>query len=619
MAVTVTTLDAPTNVQATLQDGGSLAANTTYYYRIVAIYSLSPTLGLYGGINWSTPSIEISATTTSTKKSISLTWDAVAGASGYEVYKTTTSGDYSYTSRHRIGHKTLNYLYAPTTTNSLIDDGTATLYNALFLENGYPLVTIVGGTEASPYTEEDIYNALINAGCSAHTSRISMVSDAGLQNSQYWFNCWILIQGWLRYSNGVSIMHEGTTSFANGNYGWLMGYKTSSYTYGGAVYQRKFIYQGAYNYPDNVMKFYNSYVKDFVSDYGGGNLILSNWYFVYRGKIYMQNCVYLHPAFQLDGRAEGEIYDSTIRWSMNSSAKIATNNNFITRNSYPIYAYYATENTYVKNLKWDTITYDMLFHKDYTPVNIDAINHTFKAEPPIGYSITRPENVTVNRKYELFLKVIDSSGAAIGGADITILDSAGNITTPELSTISGDVYQASGTATSGTSTTLTDITKIWDENSLTDYIIEIYDGTGKGQEGSVKENTSNTITIKGTFATPPNNTSKYRIPMLIKTHSYKGKAAAPYYDTSTYIPLTLRIEKDGYETYESIFSPNRKMDETITLQDYSPPVYYNQQIDGSINQNILIGNIQTPEIAGEIANSSLEGYIISPSLQGDIY
>ena len=98
MAVTVTKLDAPTNVQATLQDVGSLAANTTYYYRIVALYSLSPTLGLYGGINWSTPSIEISATTTSTKKSISLTWGAVAGASGYEVYKTTTSGDYSYTS-----------------------------------------------------------------------------------------------------------------------------------------------------------------------------------------------------------------------------------------------------------------------------------------------------------------------------------------------------------------------------------------------------------------------------------------------------------------------------------------------------------------------------------------
>lgn len=609
MAVIVTKLDAPTNVQATLQDGGSLLANTTYYYRIVALYSLSPTLGLYGGINWSTPSIEISATTTSTKKSISLTWNAVAGASGYEVYKTTTSGDYSYTSTHRICHKTLSYLYAPTTTNSLIDDGTATLYNALFLENGYPLVTIDGGTEASPYTEEDIYNALINAGCSAHTSRISMVSDAGLQNSQYWFNCWILIQGWLRYSNGVSIMHEGTTSFANGNYGWLMGYKASTYTYGGAVYQRKFIYQVANNYPDNVMKFYNSYIKDFTSDYGGANLVLSNWYFVYSGKIYMRNCVYLHPALQLDGRAEGEIYDSTIRWSMNSSAKIATNNNFITRNSYPIYAYYATENTYVKNLKWDTTTYDMLFHKDFTPVNIDAINHTFKAEPPIGHSLTRPENVTVNRKYELFLKVIDKYGNPIENAIIEIQDISGNTITPEVSTSTGDVWVTSGTLSSSTSLILTDNTKNWEENTLTDYILEIYDGLGQGQEASIKSNTSNTITLKGALLITPNSTSKYRITMLMTTHSYKGKAAAPYYDTSSYTPLTLKIEKEGYDTYLSTFTPTQKLIETITLEDYLPPVYYQDSLLGEVESDIIDADVSSENISGNVTESDVSGII----------
>lgn len=609
MAVIVSKLDTPVNVQATVTNGGSLAANTTYYYRIVAVTSPSSNMGYYGGWNWSNPSVEISATTTSTNKTISLSWTAIAGITSYEIFRTTVSGDYAYTDLHRINNKTLAYFYGATLTNSIVDDGTATLMAAILLENGYPLVTVEGGTESSPYTEEDIYQALIDAGYSTNTSRTSATVAQGIQNVQYWFNCWINIAGWLKFNNGTSIIHEGTISFSNGDYGWVMGSMTSAGSYGGASYFRKFIYQGSYNYPNNTIKAYNSYVKDMVSDYGGGSYTLANWALVYTGKIYMNNSVWLHPGLQFSGKAQGEIFNSTVRLSMNSSAKISTNNNFYTRNSYLVYAYYAIENTYTKNLKWDSTTYDILFHKDSTPCNIDAINPTFKYEPPRATALRSPENVNVNRKYELILNILDSRGTPVEDAVVKITDNLNNIITPEVSNSAGDVWISSGTATSGTETTIVDTTKNWETNSLADYIIEIYEGTGIGQEGSISSNSSNTITLKGSFLTIPNSTSKYRIVMLMKTHSYQGKAESPYYDTTTYIPLTLTIEKDGYSTYTSVFSPTQKMLETITLEDYQPPIYY---------QDKLEGDVETLVASGEIVEENLKGNVIEDNINGII-
>jgi hypothetical protein len=68
-----------------------------------------------------------------------------------------------------------------------------------------------------------------------------------------------------------------------------------------------------------------------------------------------------------------------------------------------------------------------------------------------------------------------------------------------------------GTATEGTSTTITDSTKSWTVNRWVNYSVRILSGTGAGQIRPIASNTSTQITIVGTWTTNPDNTSVYTI------------------------------------------------------------------------------------------------------------
>lgn len=68
-----------------------------------------------------------------------------------------------------------------------------------------------------------------------------------------------------------------------------------------------------------------------------------------------------------------------------------------------------------------------------------------------------------------------------------------------------------GTATAGTSTTITDSTKTWGVNRWTNYSVRILSGTGAGQIRPIASNTSTQITIIGSWATNPDSTSTFSI------------------------------------------------------------------------------------------------------------
>ena len=68
-------LAAPANLAPSLVDGGSLAANTTYYYQIFACQIK------FGVVIFSPRTATVSITTTATKKSIKLDWTAIPGYS----------------------------------------------------------------------------------------------------------------------------------------------------------------------------------------------------------------------------------------------------------------------------------------------------------------------------------------------------------------------------------------------------------------------------------------------------------------------------------------------------------------------------------------------------------
>jgi len=66
--------------------GGSLTASTTYYYEVTAVTAVGESAGAVA-----------TKTTSSTNKTITVSWPAVTGATGYNVYRTTTSGTYTGT------------------------------------------------------------------------------------------------------------------------------------------------------------------------------------------------------------------------------------------------------------------------------------------------------------------------------------------------------------------------------------------------------------------------------------------------------------------------------------------------------------------------------------------
>lgn len=70
---------------------------------------------------------------------------------------------------------------------------------------------------------------------------------------------------------------------------------------------------------------------------------------------------------------------------------------------------------------------------------------------------------------------------------------------------------ASGTATSGTVSTLTNATKNWTVNQWSNYQIRITSGTGLGQVRTIGSNTATTITVATSWTTAPDNTSQYVI------------------------------------------------------------------------------------------------------------
>jgi hypothetical protein len=68
--------------------GGSLAANTTYYYTVTAVNAYGESAG--------TQTAGVTTTSgASAKETIALTWTAITGATGYNIYRTTTSGNYT--------------------------------------------------------------------------------------------------------------------------------------------------------------------------------------------------------------------------------------------------------------------------------------------------------------------------------------------------------------------------------------------------------------------------------------------------------------------------------------------------------------------------------------------
>jgi len=121
-SITVEWYDKVLNVTATLQSGGSLEPNTTYYIRVYATNSYDT---IQGEI-----SDEISFTTTDTEKSALISWDPAPNAPYYAVLQRTDAhSDYNFYGGFIKSDS--NSLYYTTDQTSYLYDGTAGYYTPI--------------------------------------------------------------------------------------------------------------------------------------------------------------------------------------------------------------------------------------------------------------------------------------------------------------------------------------------------------------------------------------------------------------------------------------------------------------------------------------------------------
>jgi len=193
MPVSISVLPAPGNVQADREPGGSLPP-ATYYYTVVAVYQRAAAV-VYSN-QFSIPSAEVNATTNIDKASVRLQWSQVPGANNYLIYRSTSPGVVD----PMEGDNCLGFAG---NTNSYTDTGATALIRVVWYPWGLPKVTVTGGTEAAPNTEADIYAAFESSGLSdklfnRHFDRYG-VPD------QYYFECYLHIDGALRFQKGTQI------------------------------------------------------------------------------------------------------------------------------------------------------------------------------------------------------------------------------------------------------------------------------------------------------------------------------------------------------------------------------------------------------------------------------
>lgn len=117
-----------------------------------------------------------------------------------------------------------------------------------------------------------------------------------------------------------------------------------------------------------------------------------------------------------------------------------------------------------------------------------------------------------------------------------------------------------GTATSGSTTTLTDTTATWPVNAWANYKVRILAGTGIGQTGIIVSNTATVLTFAFPLNTAPDVTSVYAITTdgdKVFMHT-SGSAAFPIHNTDDDIQTYGRLQDSGSARQGSVAasSPN---------------------------------------------------------------
>jgi len=534
------------NVSLSTESGGSLDANITYYYRVVAVNQsdhLNEVTNVY-----SPASVEGSILTTDENKTITVSWDAVSGAGAYYVYRTTNSDNYSGETS-RILNSNLDSsvatVYPSTTSTSITDDGSLTLYrpysisvmptsspsiNGLnYLDYHRGLLEMSGGTSLDPITLDDIYSYFVSSVSNyqnyiyydGYTFTLLGNFNFNIDSTEVHFevkNKLINIFGRINVDNANTnstinfgqLNSDGTTSngckiniFGTFYDGILVGTDVSIYDVDiNSAYDNTYFVNGT---TWLLGPWYSTIVGSTLKD-------VKNKSFPYYTKSDDTSCTN-----NLEFISAGDL--SWNNFAFNDSGYLAKN--------YTVRTHYHVAYNNCLDLRYDSFTslsdgYHFQIKNDCSSdyqrakiIDPNLPNSTDTDKFPVynwdGVSASPSNQGRANLYYSLILKLVDQTGVGIEDANVSINDtntngaedfdgySIGGL----VSDISGYVWREKINITSFTSGSITDSSKSWTTNEWKGRNFYISNGDGKQQNLKVISNNSDTLTFCENFITDP--------------------------------------------------------------------------------------------------------------------
>jgi hypothetical protein len=583
-----------TNLTATLQAGGSLVAGTTYYYVVLTCV----------GSTWynqaakiSGISNQVSAACDAGNKTIRLDWPAVAGASGYLVFRTTVDGDYTGTKRFRKESNNDSWGFT-TTNNYYVDAGAATpVIEASYMLPVIPAtktmpmgldprtygigdLVLEGGTSGDPITFQNIYDAAVSGGwtnwCKWDKGNFALMANFRSSANETHFADLI---GSNFFTLGWFDLNRSQSAASDFIFGTLAN--------GSGFYPTKIVHVAGRGAEFCIGLNVKLYGTDIV---GVASALTSPFYVT---GINASQFLSFISASLVDLRVSGfndfslqslESFSKDLKfmgsWTMHTGSPILTQ---------------GTEVNYISGSVSNGSRIDRFrsirsssYHITQSSSGVGYYNNLIDPYTP---NIYEPNNLPTVSWYasifndycdvyrSLILRIVDRNDNAIVGASVTIKDVSGNVAADfngtsinNLATDSqGYLWLEKVTVTAATTTTISDSSKNWTVDQWKGRNLYIVAGTQRGKIIKIKSNTATQLTLCETLSGAPVVGDTVGIKLEIKQARLTHKAAtgAGYGDAYTTkdikTPHTFIIFKNGYKSRSIPLTLNRALDLSMGL------------------------------------------------------
>lgn len=606
----VTEVPRVSGLATSVSAGGTLSPNTTYYYGVVGVtqrFNAEDTRAV-GWWAHSPMSEPISGTTTSTDKTITLTFSGCHNADQYLVVRSETPylDAFPASGTFISPYGTNNTSVLGSDNETLVDDGSLyASYKYFIYPSGMPLFELRGGTEEDPMTEEWLYQEMHNQG---YGHKAKAITTATGDRFQYLFEG-VFLFGYESsnhshfkiqpsrnvvfdgafYSSAYGYMYAGESEddedalskngVSLGFRGWhgangsitslpfVKFYDTKVYDiFDGLDYDTSYSY---FQFPANGCTAFTNFtnnvpdkavIKDCLLRMEMGNAQFNGGWKVKRGYIYGQT------------RFEGARGDWTPEFDGVTSA------------TYRNYTY-ANPFIYLKGVTLvDHPNYSIFFHGTAGSDRvIRLVDTVFGEEPPSANQSSNEEDGYYYQRFSLNLKITDPDGNAISGAQVQVTDVNGrnenfvrlsdgftyeNVDDTETTfIISGNLSQF----TSGQNVRIAE--EIMSITDRTDNYLTVL----RGQENTKARHSYTVTPIEMGSEWLVSDVSGMVSGIECLQREMAGKAASPYYDITTFTPHTVTIQASGYQTKTMAVTMDEKRDMVVTIEpelDYIAPGGY---------------------------------------------